>query len=131
MTHTDDPMVLHPPHYGAERFGIECIEFTKLMMFNPGNAFKYVWRCESKDKAVQDLEKARTYWGWAWEQSEPICPVWNRPKLEVLYWRHLEPKASHDWMARVLGDIIFEDWDKVSEGIDSRHEFFVLNGGRP
>lgn len=127
----NDPAVLHPAHYSADRFGIECIEFTRLMMFNPGNAFKYVWRCEDKDNCVQDLEKARTYWAWAAESGEAICPPSNRPRLHMLYFRHLEPKIKTDWMARVLGDIIFEEWDRVIEGIDSRHEFFVLNGGRP
>lgn len=33
-----DP-VHHPAHYGADRFGIECIAITRYMSFNIGNAF--------------------------------------------------------------------------------------------
>lgn len=127
---SNDPMVLHPPHYGAARFGIECIAFTRLMMFNPGNAFKYVWRCEDKGNPIQDLEKARTYWGWAFEDGERIAPVYSRTKLEVLYWQYLEPHLETDWMARVLGDIIWEEWEAVGEGIDRRHEFLVLKAAQ-
>lgn len=127
---SEDPAVIHPRHYSSARFGVECIEFTRLMMFNPGNAFKYVFRCEEKDEPVQDLEKARVYWGWAFSDGEAICPAYNRAKLNALYWRHLAPKLETDWMARVLGDILFEEWDRAGDGIDRRHEFFVLNGGR-
>lgn len=58
--------VNHPKHY-QPRFkprAIECIEFSRLMPFSLGNAFKYIWRAGSKggkDKAVEDLEKARWY----------------------------------------------------------------------
>lgn len=128
---SDDPMVLHPPHYGTSRFGVECIEFTRLMPFCAGNAFKYVWRCEDKGNPVQDLDKARVYWAWAWEAAQPVALPRQRELLSVLYFRHLEPKRKTDWMARVLGDILWEDWEAAGEGIDARREFFVLNGGRP
>lgn len=127
----EDHMVTHPPHYGDDRFGIECIEFSSLMMFNPGNAFKYVWRCEDKGNAVQDLEKARTYWQWAWEANQPIFPVYNRLEIRRLCFAYLEPKVSTDWMARVLTDMIWEEWDAASEGIDTRHAFFVAKEGQP
>jgi hypothetical protein len=125
---SDDPMVVRPPHYGTRRFGIECIAFTRLMMFNPGNAFKYVWRCEDKGNPVQDLEKARTYWGWTWESGEAICPSHHRLELSSLYFRYLDPRRERDWMARVLGDIIFEEWNAASAGIDSAHA--ALQAGR-
>ena len=127
----DDPMVLHPPHYGAQRFGIECIEFARCMMFLPGSAFACVWRCEENGNPVQDLEKARTYWNWAWESGESLCRASHRNTLSMLYFRHLEPKVDTDWMAALLGDMIWENWDSAAEKIDARHEFFVLNGGRP
>lgn len=43
--------------------GIECIEITRHMSFNIGNAIKYMWRNGKKDgqPAVQDLEKAIWY----------------------------------------------------------------------
>ena len=35
--------------------------FTEHMSFNLGNALKYIWRCDLKKDAVEDLRKARWY----------------------------------------------------------------------
>lgn len=48
----------HCSHCGAT---IECIDITSHMGFSLGNAVKYVWRADLKDKAVEDLEKAAWY----------------------------------------------------------------------
>lgn len=60
--------VNHPPHYtnsDAECDGcgkkIECIDVTRHHSFNIGNAIKYLWRCEHKGNAIQDLQKAAWY----------------------------------------------------------------------
>jgi hypothetical protein len=55
-----DP-VSHPRHYTSHPSGIECIEITEHMGFNLGNALKYIWRCDLKHDAVEDLRKARFY----------------------------------------------------------------------
>lgn len=54
-----DP-VNHPPHYTSHPSGVECIQITRHMGFNLGNAFKYIWRADLKG-GVQDLEKAVWY----------------------------------------------------------------------
>lgn len=54
-------MVDHPPHYTSHPSGIECIEITRHMCSNLGNAFKYIWRCDLKRTAIEDLEKAIFY----------------------------------------------------------------------
>lgn len=56
----DDP-VNHPAHYTRHPSGIECIQITEHMGFNLGNAVKYIWRCDLKKDAIEDLEKARWY----------------------------------------------------------------------
>lgn len=58
----NDP-VNNPKHYTSHKSGIECIEITRHMTFNIGNAIKYLWRNGQKDQnpAVQDLEKAVFY----------------------------------------------------------------------
>lgn len=53
--------VNHPKHYVAHPSGIECIEVTEHMGFNLGNAVKYIWRCDLKKDAVEDLKKAIWY----------------------------------------------------------------------
>lgn len=55
-----DP-VNHPTHYTDHPSGIECIQVTRHMTFNLGNAVKYLWRAGKKDPTIQDLEKARWY----------------------------------------------------------------------
>jgi hypothetical protein len=56
----NDP-VNHPKHYTSHPSSIECITITRHMGFNLGNAFKYIWRADLKDNAIQDLEKALFY----------------------------------------------------------------------
>ena len=56
----NDP-VNHPAHYTGHPSGIECIEITRHMGFNLGNALKYIWRADHKGNAIEDLKKARWY----------------------------------------------------------------------
>lgn len=55
--------VNHPKHYTSHPSGVECIEITRWMGFNTGNAMKYVWRADLKhaDGGIEDLEKAEFY----------------------------------------------------------------------
>lgn len=55
-TLTNDPV--EPNHYKSEKH--ECIEFSRHMPFNLGNAFKYVWRYTNKN-GTEDLDKAAWY----------------------------------------------------------------------
>ena len=55
-----DP-VNNPNHYCSHPSGIECIQITEHMGFNLGNALKYIWRCDLKRDAVEDLRKAMWY----------------------------------------------------------------------
>lgn len=61
-----DP-VNHPPHYNNSQAKcecgrrIECIDVTRHLAFNVGNAMKYLWRCELKGNTLEDLKKAAWY----------------------------------------------------------------------
>ena len=59
----DHDPVNKPRHYRSHPSGIECIEITQHMGFNLGNALKYIWRCDLKQDAVEDLRKAQWYIG--------------------------------------------------------------------
>ncbi len=56
----------HPPHYNSSGIicecgrQIECIDVTRHMDFNLGNAMKYLWRYEYKG-GLEDIKKARWY----------------------------------------------------------------------
>lgn len=58
---TEADPVEHPPHYTNHPSGIECIQVTEHMGFNLGNALKYIWRCDLKHDAIEDLRKAKWY----------------------------------------------------------------------
>ena len=58
---------INPDHYkiGDARcpecdYPIECIDITRHLHFNVGNAIKYLWRFRDKG-GVEDLKKARWY----------------------------------------------------------------------
>lgn len=53
--------VNHPKHYTAHPSGVECIEITESLSFCLGNAVKYIWRRNDKNKPIQDLKKAKWY----------------------------------------------------------------------
>jgi hypothetical protein len=54
-------IVNNPKHYTSHPSGIDCIQITEHMSFNLGNALKYIWRCDLKKEAIEDLRKARWY----------------------------------------------------------------------
>ena len=56
-----EDVVNHPPHYKSHPSGVECIQISEHMGFNLGNALKYIWRCDLKKDAIEDLEKAKWY----------------------------------------------------------------------
>lgn len=52
---------INPSHYRKHPSGIECIEVTRHLNFNIGNAIKYLWRYQDKVDAVENLKKAQWY----------------------------------------------------------------------
>ena len=61
MEQNAEDNVNHPAHYTAHPSGVECIQITEHMGFNLGNALKYIWRCDLKKDAIEDLKKAKFY----------------------------------------------------------------------
>ena len=57
----ENDVVNKPKHYTEHPSGIECIQVTEHMGFNLGNAIKYIWRCDLKKDAIEDLKKAKWY----------------------------------------------------------------------
>ena len=58
-TLAEDP--INPAHYRRHPSGSECIEVTRHMNFNTGNAIKYIWRYLDKGNPVENLKKAQWY----------------------------------------------------------------------
>ena len=63
------PDPINPDHYRGHPSGVECIQITRHMNFNIGNAVKYLWRAGQKAdlnediraKEIEDLEKSVWY----------------------------------------------------------------------
>jgi hypothetical protein len=60
--------VNHPSHYNESKatcskcgHHIECIDVVGHMSFNLGNSVKYIWRCDLKNDAIEDLKKSAWY----------------------------------------------------------------------
>ena len=53
--------VNNPKHYTSHPSGLQCIELSRHLNFNRGNALKYIWRAELKENKSQDIEKAKWY----------------------------------------------------------------------
>ena len=53
--------VNRPEHYTRHPSRVECIQIAEHMGFNLGNALKYIWRCDLKQDALEDLQKAKWY----------------------------------------------------------------------
>src|SRR5882672_3953360 len=55
----EDP--INPSHYRRHPSGVECIEITRHLNFNVGNAIKYIWRYNDKGDPIENLKKAQWY----------------------------------------------------------------------
>lgn len=53
--------VNHPDHYNQHPAGIECIDVIEEFPYNIAVAIKYLWCCDFKENAIEDLEKAAWY----------------------------------------------------------------------
>ena len=52
---------INPDHYKQHPSGVEAIAITECFNYNLGNAIKYIWRCDHKGEALEDLKKAAFY----------------------------------------------------------------------
>jgi hypothetical protein len=113
--------VNHPKHYQSV-FCMkepECIDFTELMTFCRGNAFKYVWRYGSKgnvDKAIEDLKKAIWYLVRCRKKRDSI----NNEIIKPMWSFIIKPKGG---VARekygILDKIVSMEYDTAIKRIQS------------
>lgn len=87
---SNDP-VNHPAHYTGHPSGIEAIQITEHMGFNLGNATKYIWRCDLKKDAIEDLKKARWYIDREIAKRELEAQKASEAKFTAGLWRSKEP----------------------------------------
>ena len=110
-----------PKHYRAHPSGIECIQITEHMGFNLGNAMKYIWRCDEKWDALEDLKKAVWYINREIERRENMN---GKTKCESEGLREPErfEHTKGNWAVR-LGDSNHEETSlRDVEHFVQRHE---------
>jgi hypothetical protein len=98
-----------PAHYNQGSVetidGIRAALGVGFLAYCLGNVLKYVWRCQSKGKLLEDLRKAEKYLQWAIEEAEKLEPK-SEPAnyLEIPEgWRELregEPRHKADMFLR-------------------------------
>lgn len=71
--------VNHPAHYNSNPSGVECIDVVEHMSFNVGNAIKYLWRADHKEKRIEDLRKAAWYINREIERLEKESAAYEKP----------------------------------------------------
>ncbi|WP_342627541.1 DUF3310 domain-containing protein [Nguyenibacter vanlangensis] len=107
----NDP-VRHPSHYTSHPSGIECLEVTRHMSFDLGNATKYLWRgwTNQKHSGPIDLEKAAFYIrDFIAMPTPPRMPLWRAAWTALDKWQMAEPckplasAVVHLWMADTAG----------------------------
>jgi hypothetical protein len=90
---SNDP-VNHPSHYTGHPSGIEAIQITEHMGFNLGNATKYIWRCDLKKDAIEDLKKARWYIDREIAKRENEAKATSEAKWTAGMWNSTKPEID-------------------------------------
>lgn len=102
-------MVNHPPHYSSHPSGIECIDITREMTFDAGNAVKYIFRADLKN-GRQDVEKARWYLRDALEHGGQVYAgvtpwQWNA-RMNVVIRHETDPNRIQFFSAVRVHDLV-------------------------
>lgn len=121
---TSDP-INHPKHYQGYATRVECIDVTRHLPFNLGNAFKYIWRAGRKDPGtmIEDLEKALWYLRDYDEHfPEPASDSFPTA-LAVFDLLRLEDRCLGEpdtfWRLKTCGMIVYVDLDNAMGEIDA------------
>lgn len=102
--------VNNPKHYTSHPSAVECIEITRHLSFNRGNAFKYLFRRNDKGSPMQDLQKAL----WYIRDEIRHYPGHRQMPIEVIgllaQIRNYEPEV---WVARCFLAIALGDREQL------------------
>ena len=114
----------HPPHYNKHPSGVECVDIVEHMLFNVGNAIKYLWRSDHKDDALEDLRKAAWYVQREIERLEKQAGI---SASSVEYVKTVEPENARCYIDEYFNDveeteaIVFDGLDAAILGVAEQH----------
>ena len=117
--------VNHPKHHAGYPATVECIDITRHLSFDTGNAIKYVWRAGKKgDKiqAIEDLKKAKWYLNDWYRSGENETLNVARSVFDLIDKTSIPPCVYE-----VIDCILFLDVDEASTLIDKMIEEYESN----
>lgn len=93
-----------PRHYNVHPSGVECVEITEHLTGNLANAWKYLWRCEEKEKHAQDLGKGKYYINREKQRVHWLVmnAQWRRCHLPASVHRKIKKVFQHESGERLL-----------------------------
>jgi hypothetical protein len=109
----------HPKHYAGCPASIECIDITRHLNFQLGNAVKYIWRAGKKgglEKEIEDLKKAEWYLG---DQCDAPGPDGNEGIARIIF--SLIPRRAFDSPLRhsLIEDVLYGRFDEACESLEA------------
>lgn len=109
----------HPKHYAGYPASIECIDITRHLNFQLGNAVKYIWRAGKKgglEKEIEDLKKAEWY---LWDQCDAPGPGGNEGIARLIF--SLIPRRAFDSPLRhsLIEDVLYDRLDEARESLEA------------
>lgn len=109
----------HPKHYAGYPASIECIDITRHLDFQLGNAVKYIWRAGKKgglEKEIEDLKKAEWY---LWDQCDAPGPGGNEGVARIIF--SLIPRRAFDSPLRhsLIEDVLYGRFDEACESLEA------------
>lgn len=126
--HTGHDPVHHPSHYCSHPSGIECIEITRLLSFDTGNAVKYVWRRGEKGNPVQDLDKSLFYLDDARDRAPHQRHVTRRARKLLLRAANTEPDPLTAVFYRAVAD---QRWEAAESAVRDMRSALSLAATSP
>lgn len=109
----------HPKHYAGYPASIECIDITRHLNFQLGNAVKYIWRAGKKgglEKEIEDLKKAEWYLE---DRRNAPGPGGNEGVARLIF--SLIPRRAFDSPLRhsLIEDVLYGRLDEARESLEA------------
>lgn len=127
----EDNIISHPSHYTScfEPVAPECIKVAELMMFRPGNAFKYIWRAGLKEGdagRLKDLEKALQYLSFINDADYVMADEYGNTKARIAFraikddgsWKYSMLKLIVNCQYLEAAEEIAKEIERVKDGKD-------------
>lgn len=122
--------VSKPGHYqsnGVEWSEPECIQISRHLSFDMGNAFKYVWRAGEKGdplKELEDLEKA--LWYISDQEGNPSSIKSSQAAEEIFKLMKFPDGALPAHKRRALESIVLNNFKSARAGVRDLISFLAF-----